>query len=468
MTQRVSPRVAVIGAGPAGATAALVLARRGVSVDLFEATESVGGLARTIELWNQRVDLGPHRFFSSDRRVNSMWLSVVGGDYAMVDRLTRILYRGRLFHYPLSAGDALRGLGGKEALRCVFDYALQQVRPTPDDGSFEAWVVRRFGRRLYEIFFRTYSEKLWGIPCSELDADFAAQRIKKLSLGAAITNALRAGRGNRHKTLVDRFAYPLQGTGVVYERMAAEVERRGGGVRLNTPIGGMIVEDGRVCGVVLASGEELPYDSVISSMPITLLLNGLPSVPADISAAARRLRFRNTIIVYLRVSGGDHFPDQWVYVHSRNLRMGRLTSFRNWTPELYGQSPETITASEYWSYEDEDLWKMNDDALIRLAREELHETGLVGRAEILDGHVERIPRCYPVYERGYRTHLQPIQEYLSSIDGLSVIGRYGSFKYNNQDHSILMGLLAAENIVDGEQNDLWAVIPTMTAIKKRL
>ncbi|MEZ5079058.1 MAG: FAD-dependent oxidoreductase [Thermoleophilia bacterium] len=450
-------RVAVIGAGPAGATAALELARRGVQVDLYEASDAVGGLARTIELWGQRVDLGPHRFFSSDRRINSLWLSIVGTDYAMVDRLTRIHYRGKLFQYPLQPGQALRHLGPLEAARCVADYARERLRPTEQDGSFERWVVGRFGRRLYEIFFRTYSEKLWGIPCTELDADFAAQRIKGLSLAGAIVNALKSGRNNTHKTLVDRFAYPHGGTGRVYERMVDELRDRGGRARMATPVRRVLLDDGRVSGIETETGEVASYDHVVSTMPITLLLKGLPEVPAEVTDAAAQLRFRNTLIVFLEVDRSDLFPDQWMYLHSADMQMGRLTNFRNWVPDLYRDRRTTILACEYWAYDEDDLWRSDDAALIELATRELAGTGLLQGAPVARGHVERLRRCYPVYSRGYRDRLSVVESHLESIHGLWPIGRYGAFKYNNQDHSILMGMLVAENIAGDAGNDLWSV-----------
>ncbi|MCS7211240.1 MAG: FAD-dependent oxidoreductase [Chloroherpetonaceae bacterium] len=450
-------RVAVIGAGPAGMTAAYCLAKKGYEVDVYEASPSVGGLAKTIELWNQKVDLGPHRFFSSDTRVNSLWLEVVGQDYDMVDRLTRIYYKRKFYYYPLKPFDALSNLGIIEAANCVASYAKQRLFPIQQDGSFEDWVTDRFGRRLFEIFFKTYSEKLWGISCKELDADFAAQRIKKLSLSEAIKNAFTGGRNNTHKTLVDQFAYPFGGTGMVYERMAAFVQKRGGAVHLRTPVQRVLTENGKVTGIELPDGVVRRYDNVVSSMPLTVLVKRLPEAPTHIKEAAESLRFRNTMLVYLHIDADNLFPDQWLYVHSPELRTGRITNFRNWLPTLYGKERTTILAMEYWCYDEDEMWQWEDGRLIELAKSEIRQTGLIGEARILDGYVYRIHRCYPVYRRGYKEKLKPIEGYLSGMEGLWVIGRYGAFKYNNQDHSILMGLLAAENIADGARHDLWAI-----------
>ncbi len=452
-------RVAVIGAGPAGITAAYQLAKAGAAVEVFEAGPTVGGLSRTFELWGQKVDLGPHRFFSTDRRVNELWLEIVGDDYHMVDRLTRIYYRRRFFHYPLKPANALWNMGVLQAARCVASYLKEQLRPSygpEDDETFESWVVGRFGRRLFEMFFKSYSEKLWGIPCDALDADFAAQRIKKFSLGEAVKAALGLGR-NRHKTLVDQFAYPTGGTGMIYERMASRIQEMGGHVHLDCPVRRIAHEDRQVNGIELADGTVFPFDHVISTMPLTLLVRGLDQLPEDVRKGVQALRFRNTLLVYLHVQGSGLFRDQWLYVHSPELGVGRVTNFRNWAPELHGDSPNTILALEYWCDDEDALWQEDSDALIARATREMASTGLLGNAPVLAGHVERIRRCYPIYEHGYKRHLEPVIAHLRQYHNLQAIGRYGSFKYNNQDHSILMGVLAAENVLEDCGHDLWAV-----------
>ena len=452
-------RVAVVGAGPAGITAAYQLAKRGVQVAVFEASPAVGGMARTISLWGQKVDIGPHRFFSSDARVNRLWLEVLGNDYAMVDRLTRIYYRRRFFYYPLQPVNALWNMGVVEAARCVLSYLKEKASPSyaaDDNRTFESWVVGRFGRRLFELFFKSYSEKLWGLPCDRLDADFAAQRIKKFSLAEAVKSALGLGK-SEHKTLVDRFAYPLGGTGTVYQRMAEKTQQRGGVIHLNCPVERVVHEDRKVTGLQCSDGSFRPFDHVISTMPLTLLVRGLGTLPAEVDAAVDALRYRNTIIVYLHLPAKDLFPDQWLYIHSPDLLMGRLTNFRNWVPELYGDAQTTILALEYWCYDEDELWAEPDQGLIERATREVHATGLVGSTGASDGHVLRIRSCYPVYARGYKQHLAPIVAFLNTFQGLTPIGRYGAFKYNNQDHSILMGILAAANILDNQRHDLWAV-----------
>ena len=453
-------RVGVIGGGPGGMTAALQLARGGAAVTVYEAGDTVGGLARSLDLWGQRVDLGPHRFFSTDARVNRLWLDVVGRNYQMVDRLTRLYYRGQLFRYPLKPRDVLAKLGPVQAALCLASYARERVHPSypgRQDESFETWVVDRFGRRLFEAFFKSYSEKLWGRPCHELSADFAAQRIRKLSLGSAVKAALRPTRRSEHRTLVDRFAYPVHGTGSVYQRMAEIIRTLGGRVELGTPVRRVLHQDRVVTGLELMDGRQETYDQVISTMPLTLLVQGLGDLPAEVAAAVKSLAFRNTILVYLHVDAERLFPDQWIYVNSPELRVGRVTNFGNWATELNRGARTTILAAEFWCDADDPIWSADDSRLISQASDELRTTNLLGEAPVLAGHVVRVPRCYPVYARGYQQPLSQVISHVRSFAGLTPLGRYGAFKYNNQDHSILMGILAAENLLEGRGHDLWSV-----------
>lgn len=451
-------KICVIGAGPAGITACYQLSKQSdYELDLYEASNSVGGMSKTIELWNQKVDIGPHRFFSSDNRINELWLEVVKNDYEMVDRLTRIYYRKKFFSYPIKAFNALQNLGIFTAFRCILDYFLEKFKKNRDLSTFEGWVINRFGNRLYTIFFKTYTEKLWGIPCSELDADFASQRIKKFSLGEAIKAAL-FGNSGKHKTLVEQFAYPNEGTGMVYERMSASILANSGQVFLNKPIQKIIIENNKAVGIITVDGETKYYDHIISSMPVTQLVSRIENVPTAVLEATNKLKFRNTIIVYLNINAIDLFPDNWIYIHSDTLQMGRMTNFRNWVPSIINNEKTTICALEFWCYNDDKLWNISDAELIELAKSEFKQTGIgPENIEILGGHVYKIPKCYPVYAKGYKEPLSEVQKYLKTIDNLQVIGRYGAFKYNNQDHSILMGILAADNIVENKNHDLWEV-----------
>ena len=447
--------VGIIGAGPAGITAAHELTRRGVAVAVFEAGPHVGGLARSFNLWGHTVDLGPHRFFCKDARVNALWHDVVGNDFRTVDRLTRILHDHKLYAYPLRPANALRNMGMGNALACLASYARQKLsgpRATPE--SFEDWVVDAFGRRLFDMFFKDYSEKLWGIPCDALDADFAAQRIKRFSLGAAVRDALGLRRGG-HRTLVGQFAHPTGGTGMVYDRMAAATIARGGIIHLNTPVRG-VTGDGR--SLHLLDGTRHDFDHIISTMPLTSMARSLPDLPVAVTTALANLQYRNTILVYLRVADPNLFPDQWLYVQSPDLRVGRITNFNNWATRPATPPGDTVLALEYWCDPGDTIWTTADTDLAHLASRELTATGLIGSTAITGHHVVRLPKCYPVYRRGYRDHLATIIAHLRThAPKVTAIGRYGAFKYNNQDHSILMGILAAENLAANTRHDLWSI-----------
>ncbi len=448
-------KIAVIGAGPAGLTAAYKLQTQGVDVTLFEASDQVGGMARSFELWNQIVDLGPHRFFSSDPRVNEFWLDAVDNEYVMVQRLTRIYYKNKFFSYPIQALNALRGLGILEAIKCVFSYLRARISPFKHDDKFDIWVMNRFGRRLFQIFFKSYTEKLWGIKCSELDADFAAQRIKKLSFYEAVKGALFGNRNNKHRTLVDEFAYPKLGAGDVYKRIASKFEAAGGKLLISSPVKALEI-NGKKVNISLNDIDFETFDHVISTMPLTSLIRKI-NAPREILEKVDHLRFRNTILVYLKVGGPNPFPDQWIYVHSEGLETGRITNFRNWTDSINKGQKSNIICLEYWCYDEDSIWTREDSKIIELAMSELYKTKLVEDGTIEEGFVQRVPKCYPVYSSGYREILEPIQSYLSKVESITPIGRYGSFKYNNQDHSILMGLLASQNLLGSGKTDLWAI-----------
>ena len=461
-------RVGVIGAGPAGLTAALSLQSGGVDVEVLEASPHVGGLSRSLELWGHRVDIGPHRFYSDDKQINQFWLDIVGQDYQMVDRLTRVYFRDELIDYPIRPLSAIQQLGWGDAFGCLSSYLLQKAIPTRqhDKDSFESWICSRFGRRLFEMFFRSYSEKLWGIPCHQLSSNFAAQRIQNLSLGEAVLSALLPKRARRHKTLADRFAYPIGGTGSVYESIAKRLQESGGRVHLNSPVANVLCNGSTVIGVRLGSGEVKYFDHVISTMPLSLLIDSLEvggldrqanHIPQETRAAVDALSFRNTLLVYLHIDSDRLFDDQWLYIQSPDVHAGRVTNFRNWIPNLYGDLSTTVLSVERWCNHDDPEWSANDDELIQQCTEELKTIGLLRSETVLDGHVMRIPRSYPIYRKGYQQHIATIAAYLSQLDGITPIGRNGAFKYNNQDHSILMGLLVSENLLDGADHDLWSI-----------
>ncbi|MCX7697408.1 MAG: NAD(P)-binding protein [Bacteroidales bacterium] len=453
-------KIAIIGAGPAGSTAAYYLSKHqkkhSFQIDIYEPSPYVGGMAATIELWQQKADLGPHRFFSYDPIVNQLWDECVDGKFAYVKRKTRIYYKGKFFHYPLQASDIVTKLNPIETTEALFSYLVQKIKPSQDLDTFDSWVIHQFGKKLYKTFFKTYTEKLWGIPCHELDADFAKQRIKKFSLSEAIKSILFPSTKKRHKTLAEKFKYPLQGSGQVYEFMINYALHHGANF-YPFKVKKIETHNHQATGIFTEKGDFIPYDHVISSMPITDLINAIDDIPTEIKRLASKLRFRNTILVYLLIDNNHLFDDQWIYVHDERLLCGRITNFRNWVPTLYGGNPYTILAMEYWCFDEDKIWLANDEELIQLASTEIVKTNLVQFSQILDGKVIRLAKSYPVYFAGYKKILASIKDYFQFIDNLQLIGRYGSYKYNNQDHSILMGIKAAENIIYNARHDLWNI-----------
>lgn len=435
------------------------LVQEGMEVEVFEASPYIGGMARSFDLWGQRVDMGPHRFFSKEKHINEFFTTLVKDDYTLVNRLTHIHYRNRFFNYPIKLFNVLRNLPPFTIFSILWEYMRIKMFPYKNPRSLEEWVSNRFGRKLYEIFFKHYSEKLWGIPCSMIDADWAAQRIKSLSLWEALINAIIGNKGNKHKTLLDQFAYPNNGTGTLYERAAAYIRERGGKVNLESPVK-RVVQDasGKATGVELKDGRIITADRVVSTMPLTLMIRGLQNVSTDVLQSVEKLYFRNTILVYLEVDSIELFKDNWIYVHSPEVRLGRITNFRNWSKELNRDKKTTILCIEYWAFDNESIWKDQDKNIAELAKKEVRILKLIPeKIKIFNTYTLRVPKCYPVYETGYQVYLKKVENYLDMVENLIPVGRYGAFKYNNQDHSILMGILAAKKISEGLDIDLWKI-----------
>jgi len=450
--------VIIIGAGPAGLTAAYELTKKGNKVTVIESTSSVGGMAKSFELFGQIVDCGPHRFFSSDKIVNDLFHEVVKEDYALVNRLTRIYYKNKFFDYPLKLGNVLKNLSPLEIIQILWSYAFERVFGKKTLYTFEDWVTDKFGKKLFQMFFKTYSEKLWGITCDQIDSDWAAQRIKKLSLYEAVKAAIIGNKGNKHKTLVDQFAYPKHGTGELYEKIARSIVEKGGNIIFNKRIKNIEIVDKTVKWLTDENGTIYHADIIISTMPLNLLLQGMSLIDQKVLDLSKKLYFRNTILVYLEVNSNQLFPDNWIYVHSPEVKHGRITNFRNWCPTINKNKETTILCMEFWSFDHEELWGYSDNQLSELASKEIRTLNLIHSASIiLNSSVMRIPKCYPVYETGYMENLQPVIDYLKEFKNLFPIGRYGSFKYNNQDHSILMGILVARQIETGIDQNLWSI-----------
>ena len=452
----------IIGAGPAGLTAALELVRRDRPVTVFEASDAIGGISRTERRNGWRFDIGGHRFFTKVPEVERLWHQILADDeFLQRPRMSRILYRGSLFDYPLKAMNALRGLGIVEAVRCVASYAYAQVRPPRDQSHFEGWVTARFGYRLYSIFFKTYTEKVWGMKATEIQADWAAQRIKNLSPFNAIVAALKPQKGSTAiTTLIDRFQYPMYGPGMMWERARDLVEKDGGSVVMEAPVVQVHHEGGRATGVtVVAEGQEkrVPAGAIVSSMPLSDLVLAMdPPAPAEVQQAARSLRYRDFLTVALVVPSEAGFPDNWIYVHTPGVKVGRVQNYGSWSPYMVKEG-YTCLGLEYFVNEGDETWSTSDEDLVALATRELEQLKLVTPGSVSEGHVVRVPKAYPVYDEGYQERVETIRRWLEeSVPNVQAVGRNGMHKYNNQDHSMLTAMYAAENILGGSR-DLWSV-----------
>jgi len=479
--ERVGPgAVVVVGAGPAGLTAAYQLAKRGATCTVFEMDSVAGGLSRTVEREGWRFDIGGHRFFTKVREVDGLWNEILGPDDFLVrPRLSRIYFNGTYFDYPIQVGNALRGLGPVESIRCGLSFLWVRVRPPRDLDSFEGWTARAFGWRLYRKFFKTYTEKVWGIPATEIKADWAAQRIKNLTVASVILNAFSSRRGQTHITsLIEQFRYPRLGPGMMWDRARELVEAQGSKVLFGTKLESIRRSKGRavtavttvtdVTGRVEPAGAacessgaipstEWPFDHLISSMPLAELVMAMdPPAPENVQEAARGLRHRDFLTVALVLPAERGFPDNWIYVHSDDVHVGRIQNFGSWSPELV-KDGRTCLGLEYFVFEGDDLWSMSDDDLVALGASELATIGLVHSGDIERGYVVRMPKAYPVYDEGYDARVRVIRDWLADeVPNVYPVGRNGMHRYNNQDHSMLTAMLTVESLY-GEPFDTWAV-----------
>jgi len=454
--------VVVIGAGPAGLTAAYELTRRGFCPTVLEADDVVGGLARTVQRDGWRFDIGGHRFFTKVPGVRQVWEEILDADdFLLRPRLSRIYYRGHTFDYPLRAFNALRGLGLAEAARCFLSYGWAKVNPPGDQSTFEGWVSARFGRRLYGIFFKTYTEKVWGMPATRIQADWAAQRIKNLSLMKAVTNAILPRRNQKDITsLIEEFHYPKRGPGMMWEKARDICESRGARVEVRTRVTAVHHTGGRAVGVTAFSNgveERFEATSVISSMPLRDLIAALdPSPPGDVVQAAQQLRYRDFLTVALIVPEEKGFRDNWIYIHDPDVRVGRIQNYGSWSPYMV-KAGRTCLGLEYFVTQGEKLWSMSDDELIALATRELAQLGLCDAGVVELGYVVRMSKAYPVYDETYREALSVVRKWLdANVSNLYTVGRNGMHKYNNQDHSMYTAMCSVDNIM-GASHDVWAV-----------
>ena len=462
-------RVVIMGAGPAGLTAAYELMKHDVPVTVVEKDpRQVGGLARTVEHEGYRFDIGGHRFFSKNEEVEQLWTEILGDQMLNRGRLSRIYYRGRFFAYPIQAVNALWNLGPLEATRCLASYARARLRPIKNPRTLEEWVRNQFGWRLFSIFFKTYTEKVWGISTRELSADWAAQRIKSLDLWVVIRSALLPRRKARKRgeivtTLIDRFRYPRLGPGQMWERVAEISAAKGQPVLLGQAVERICHAGDAVTAVVTADadGHSQTHTGTdfISSIPVRELINRLdPPAPERVRKAADSLGYRDFISIALMIDRAEVFPDNWIYIHDPGVKVGRIQNFKNWSPDMVPDPSKTCLGLEYFCFEGDGMWTMRDGELIELATRELGQLGICSPAEVFEGVVVRQQKAYPVYDDEYQANVAVVREYLASeMPNLHLAGRNGMHKYNNQDHSMMTALLVARHIATGSLLDPWKV-----------
>jgi protoporphyrinogen oxidase len=449
--------IAVLGGGPAGLTAGYRLAQRGIPVVVFEAEDQVGGIAKTEVRDGYRFDLGGHRFFTKSKEVDDLWHEVMKEEFLKRPRMSRIYWNGKFLDYPLNGMDVIKKLGPIELTRAGLSYLWAVVKPKGKEENFEQWVSNRFGKRLYQHFFKTYTEKVWGVPTTELRSEWAAQRIKGLSFMSAAKAAFFGNKDNKIKSLISEFHYPRFGPGQMWETMADEIIANGGEVRLNTPVTKLEVRDGKVVAIE-AGGERIEPAHVISSLPLRATV-GLSGAAANgsVQAAAQGLRYRDFLTVALVIDGDDLFPDNWIYIHEPGVRVGRIQNYKSWSPWMVPDDSKACVGLEYFCFKGDDLWEMDDDKLVELAKSELAALNLVDPSKVERGFVTRVPLAYPMYDADYSERVETIRGWLEGIGNLVQVGRNGLHRYNNSDHSMLTALRAVENIVDGASHDIWAV-----------
>jgi protoporphyrinogen oxidase len=463
--------VAIIGAGPAGLTAAYQLTKLGYSVTVIEKDPVyVGGISRTVEHDGFRFDIGGHRFFSKSKEVVDLWNEILPDDFIERPRMSRIYYEGKFYSYPLRGFEALMNLGIWRSAMCMLSYAKAKAFPTKDPRSFEQWVVNQFGHKLYSIFFKTYTEKVWGMPCDEMSADWAAQRIKGLSLGGAVIDGLKRSLGlNKRrndgmavKTLLETFRYPRQGPGMMWDAARDKVLAGGNRVLMGTALH-QISQDqatGRWRVAARRGDEMLTINAghVISSAPMRELAGRIHPLPATLPNALD-LNYRDFLTVALMIRSDDLFPDNWIYIHDPRVKVGRVQNFRSWSPEMVPDEALACVGLEYFCFEGDGLWSASDDDLIALATKELATLGLADPATVVGGRVVRQEKAYPVYDEAYRTNVEEMRGELEArYPTLHLVGRNGMHRYNNQDHAMMTAMLTVRNIQTGERiYDIWAV-----------
>jgi protoporphyrinogen oxidase len=448
----------VLGGGPAGLTAGYLLGQAGRNAIVFEAEDQVGGIAKTVERDGYRFDLGGHRFFTKAVEVDTLWHEILGEEFLLRPRMSRIFWNGRFLDYPLRGPDVIRKLGPVELVRVTASYLRSALLPKRSEESLEDWVINRFGKRLFQLFFKSYTEKVWGTPTSEIRAEWAAQRIKGLSFVSAAKAAFFGNKGNEVKSLISEFKYPRFGPGQMWEAMTDAIEAQGNEVLLETRVDGLRIENDRVVEVVAGGRTYADPEAVVSSLPLReVVLMAQPEPPREVVEAALGLRYRDFLSVALVVDGEDLFPDNWIYIHEPGVRVGRIQNFRSWSPWMVPDPAKACVGMEYFCFAGDDLWTMSDDDLVELAAAELAALGLATRAKVERGYPMRVPKAYPIYDEDYAERVKTIRSWLDGIENLQQVGRNGLHRYNNSDHSMLTAMRAVDNLLAGAHHDIWEV-----------
>ncbi len=450
--------VVVLGGGPAGLTAGYQLAKQGKAVVILEATDMLGGIARTEVRDGYRFDLGGHRFFTKVKEVDDLWHEIMKEEFLKRPRQSRIYWNDKFLEYPLEGMDVIRQLGVIELSRCMASYLWAQAKPKGREDTFEEWVSNRFGKRLYTHFFKTYTEKLWGVPTDEIRAEWAAQRIKGLSFFSAAKAAFLGNRGNKIKSLISEFNYPRFGPGQMWEQMAKDIQEQGGEIRMNAPVTKLVTDGGRLVEVH-AGGQVLTPSHVISSLPLRTTVGiADPEAPAEVRDAARGLRYREFLTVLLVMEGEDLFPDNWIYIHQPGVQVLRIQNFKSWSPWMVPNDQDASIGMEYFCFEGDALWNMDDDKLVEMAGQEIEKLKLAKAANVKFGFVARVHKAYPIYDEKYAERVTTIRSWLErEMTNLAQVGRNGLHRYNNSDHSMLTAMRAVDNVTLGTHHDIWQV-----------
>jgi len=470
LNQTLETDVVCIGAGPAGLTAAYILGKHKKNVIVVEKDEVYnGGISRTVEYKNYLFDIGGHRFFSKNKDVNKLWDEILGEDFLTRPRKSRIFYRKKLFNYPLTPIDTLLKLGVFESAACIISYTKAVLLSVPDPKNFEQWVINKFGRRLFTMFFKTYTEKVWGMNCSDISSDWAAQRIKSFSLGQAIKHAFLPKKKNKREshqitTLINSFKYPRRGPGMMWDAAASKITSHGNKILKGYEAIALNYDAASKTWEVTCQGNSgtivIKTSHIISSSPIkTLITSIFPAFSIHSINAANALKYRDFLIVALIVRERDTFDDNWIYIHDPEVLVGRIQNFKSWSEDMIPDQTTNCYGMEYFCFDKDELWSKDNSSLINHAKNELVKLGLAEHADILDGTVIRQPKAYPVYDADYKNHIDTIRkEIADKYANLHLVGRNGMHKYNNQDHAMLTAMLAVENILSNSNKyNLWNV-----------